>query len=262
MVKKNKNPAKKNLGELFIATPAYGGQVSTGYTLSLLATLNLLRTAGINNCVHMIGNESLISRARNSCASVARSRKSSKLLFIDADMSWDSNMVYRLFQSDKLVVGGSCPKKAFPIDFAFNVLDEDVKYFNGPKDKASIMKWVANSPSNTGKGEMKVKQLGTGFLMIDMRVFERMVEEIPEEVPIYLPPGVINTNEMRDFFPVKVVGDRLMAEDWSFCNNCRKLGIDIHFDVMCLCEHTGTFTWKPDMTNDQSTWIAVNEIKK
>ena len=231
-------------GEVMIATPAYGGQVYTGYVSSLISTLDLLRQADIPYFTYMIGNESLISRARNECASVARDRGAKKLMFIDADQSWDPRQFYRLYVSKLPVVGGGYPKKTFPIDYAFNPLDEDRKYFNGPKNIDDIRSWAAQSPNNIGKGIMRVRHIATGFLMIDMDVFDQMIEKIPERVPEYATFASRCGGRDRDFFPVKVTNDRLMGEDWAFCDNCREIGVDVHLDTMCLCHHTGTFTWR------------------
>jgi hypothetical protein len=54
-----------------IATPAYGGMVHLDYTLSLLE----LRAAGIDFTLVGMGNESLITRARNALLSSFHARR-------------------------------------------------------------------------------------------------------------------------------------------------------------------------------------------
>ena len=59
---------------LMIATPAYGGMVHLDYTLSLLE----LRGAGIDFTLVGMGNESLITRARNALISSFHNAESSR----------------------------------------------------------------------------------------------------------------------------------------------------------------------------------------
>jgi len=244
---KKKKPKKR----LFIATPAFGAQVYTGYTLSLLGTSELLKNNNIPYMVHMIGNESLISRARNECVAVAINENCGKLLFIDADVSWDSRMVLRLLSKNKPVIGGCYPKKAYPEDYAFVCLEDDELFFpEGKRDKPLMENWVRNSRNHIGDGVMKVEKLCTGFLMIDLDVFRRIAQEIPEKAPLYTSNKPIGDRQVRDHFPVRVSNSLYMAEDWSFCENCRSIGIDILLDTACLCGHTGTHTWLPNRRRD------------
>ena len=70
---------------ILIGTPAYGGQVHTDYVKSILP----LQSVGVNFNVAFVGNQSLITRARNEIFSIFVSEKAkgfSHLLFLDADM--------------------------------------------------------------------------------------------------------------------------------------------------------------------------------
>ena len=55
---------KKTLG-VMIATPCYGGQLSEGYLHGLLNTITIASKNKFQCHVNTMGNESLITRARN-----------------------------------------------------------------------------------------------------------------------------------------------------------------------------------------------------
>ena len=66
---------------ILIGTPAYGGQVHTDYVKSILP----LPSVGVNFNVAFVGNQSLITRARNEIFSMFVSNKPkafSHLLFL------------------------------------------------------------------------------------------------------------------------------------------------------------------------------------
>ena len=53
------------MASLLIATPCYGKVVGEGYLQSLLSSIDLLRQNNHQVKVYTLGNESLITRARN-----------------------------------------------------------------------------------------------------------------------------------------------------------------------------------------------------
>ncbi len=57
--------SKKAELSIFIATPAYGSQVYTGYVFSLIKLMQLCQDKGIVLNYYTICNESLIPRGRN-----------------------------------------------------------------------------------------------------------------------------------------------------------------------------------------------------
>ena len=97
---------------ILLATPCYGGQMFRGYMQSVLNLQRLCDSKGIKIDVLTIGNESLITRARNFYVSLMLAKKEyTHLLFVDADISFNPLNVLRMLTSNKDVVAGSYPKK-------------------------------------------------------------------------------------------------------------------------------------------------------
>ena len=52
--------------KILIGTPCYGGMITEGYMISIINLMSRLREMDIPVAIKTIGNESLITRARNS----------------------------------------------------------------------------------------------------------------------------------------------------------------------------------------------------
>lgn len=236
---------------VMIATPCYGGMMSHHYAISLMKTTAELTRQGITYGICAIPNESLISRGRNRCATLALNAKVDKLFFIDADMGWEVEEFLAIYNSDKPVVGGTALMKQLKQFLVYNPLSEHVEEL----EKAG--KLTVNVPHGTleelgimrdafanEKGEMPVKHIGTAFMCIDLKVLEKLKEHVPSYTQFdTVDPTVITQH--WDFFSVGVKNGQYESEDWSFCTNVReKLGYQIHLNTGVICTHTGTHTYK------------------
>src|SRR5258708_6880009 len=96
---------------VLIATPCYAGQITYQYLLSMMKLVPRLLEQNIQYGFLTIPTESLISRGRNRCAQVALEQGVKKLFFIDADMGWEPDDFFKIYESDKSVVGGTAPMK-------------------------------------------------------------------------------------------------------------------------------------------------------
>ena len=66
----------------------------------------------MNFTLETMANESLITRARNNLVAKCMSNKDiSHIMFIDADVGFDVESIYKLIAHDKDIVGGIYPRK-------------------------------------------------------------------------------------------------------------------------------------------------------
>ena len=117
---------------ILIGTPAYGGQVHTDYVKSILP----LPSVGVHFNVAFVGNQSLITRARNEIFSIFVSEKAkafSHLLFLDADMGIDHRHVRKMLDYQLPFIGAAVPLKGFKEtgDLHFNTGKELDQLENG-----------------------------------------------------------------------------------------------------------------------------------
>ena len=243
----------KSSPSVLIATPAYGGMVTTDYVRSLLDTVAVLQHEGINFQVYTLANESLIPRGRNQCAWFSMcfgpdGNPYDKLFFIDADMGWEPEQFKQLLFSDKRIIGGVYPIKQYPIELAANALPRDTDIFDGQvRDVASFKK--LRDRYNDPKHEIEMLHIPTGFMKIDTSVFADLIEG--NHVNSYIGRNW-QTKEnvmMWDFFPIgtSLHPDAKLyeSEDWAFCSLVKKhLDEKIWCNASIITRHTGTHVFK------------------
>ncbi len=100
--------------KVFIGTPCYGGMITADYFKSCLRLVNEAPKHNIQLQFGTIGNESLITRARNTLVQLFMDDPGNytHLLFIDADIGFSEKSVFRMLDLDEEVVAGIYPRKA------------------------------------------------------------------------------------------------------------------------------------------------------
>ena len=97
--------------KVFVGTPCYGGLITTEYFKSCMQLVALAASSKIELQFATIGNESLITRARNTLVQLFMDGDYTHLLFIDADLAFNPESVIRMLEYDKDVVTGIYPRK-------------------------------------------------------------------------------------------------------------------------------------------------------
>ena len=90
--------------KIFIGTPCYGGMITADYFKSCLQLTALAAIKKIELQFGTIGNESLITRARNTLVQLFMDGDYTHLLFIDADIAFNPESVFRMLELDEDVV--------------------------------------------------------------------------------------------------------------------------------------------------------------
>jgi len=259
----NKNPC------VYILTPCYGGMCHVDYLHCLLATMERFRTFGIDLKVEFCKNDSLVSRARNNLVAKAMNNpKTTHIMFIDSDISWDPIDIVKLLLSDKQLVGGIYPLKYY--DWKDLIKDK-----NNPYNSNVIQSWITrknqsqfkdaisdealvqhkllrynvnyiNNTLNIEKNLAEVRHLATGFMMFKRDVIEKMSRAFPSTK--YVDDVQFLSGTENDFafalFDCGVVDDHYMSEDWMFCERWRQMGGKIFIDVSIPLSHSGTETFR------------------
>lgn len=250
---------------LYILTPCYGGMCYTTYTKSLMSTVEKLKQYNIDIHVEFCNSDSLVSRARNNLIAKAMNNpKTTHIMFIDADITWNPEDIIKLLISNKDVCGGVYPLKKYN-------WDRILKSPSGEKDTSTLSDWIDKKENSifknitddksflqhkllsynlnyvSNKIEIKdnmteVRHIATGFMMMKRTVLEKMFKAFPytkytDDI------GFLYKSE-NDFayalFDCGVENDHYLSEDWMFCERWRKLGGSIYVDVTINLIHTGT----------------------
>jgi hypothetical protein len=216
----NLNPEKKRF-KLCIAVPAYNG-VNLTYFLDFLSTAlnNAVPEADLTFCAR--GGDGLVGRVRNNIAAFfLLQTECDALLQIDTDIDFGSFHVRRILwhlMHGKDVVGGLYAAK-------------------DPKATRWVLSELPGELPDPVTGIRKVFEIGTGFLGVNRRVFEKMMKEVPNIT--YLDDAFLDRPMRWNFFPSEVANNRLLSEDYGFCHLAKKCGFDIWADTGCELGHEG-----------------------
>jgi hypothetical protein len=242
-----------NQHSILVATPAYGNTVTVSY---LISVTNLLTAAAKRKLLIQIdayGNDSLITRARNTLvAKFLDLQQHTHLLFIDADIGFNPELVFRMLDFDKDVVGAAYPYKSIDWNqvqhnarnFTDKILERSLRYSLNVADPKHV-------PSENGF--VKVLDIGTGFLLIKRSVFEKIALANPE---LEYKPEDISFKAQSEkpkfwaFFDCSIEPDtrRYLSEDYTFCRRWQKLGGDIWCDITYPLSHTGSYIFEGDIS--------------
>jgi len=235
---------------ILICTPCYGGMCTEGYMMSIVKLMAELSKRNITAAINTIGNESLISRARNSMASGFLRSDFTHLLFIDSDIEFEPDQVLRLLIANKDIACGAYPIKAVNYENISRQVSMNIEKISNPDFIKSFGVEYATHIRNPElvNGWFKTDYAATGFLLVKHNVFERILQENPN-IRYFNQVDGYNANEMFEFFPVGVDPEtrQYLSEDYYFSKLARNAKFDIWCDGKSKLNHIGTSKFQGDL---------------
>ena len=234
---------------IMIATPCFGGVVTQSYMTSVLRLIQAAPAAGFGTTLAMLGYDSLIPRARATLVgSFLDNPAATHLLFIDADIGFEVEQLYRMLAADKDFTAALYPVKALNWD----QMPERCTRGAEPLDQGAL-NYVGTficGPEAKQDGDFATASYaGGGFQLIRRTVIEQMVAAHPQTkftrllaTPTGEPPSE-NLYALFDTFIDQETGEYL-SEDYAFCRRWRDLGGEIWLDRKSRLTHTGVFDYR------------------
>lgn len=237
--------------KLFVAVPCYGGILYNECLLGLLSLQSLCLQKGISIKVFALGNESLITRARNICVSAFLDDPDdyTHLLFIDADIGFRAENVLRLLEYDQEICCGVYGKK----DINWEEVLKGAKEQGMTAERLQAMSLLYNvrfpDPHHVrpDRGFVETADGATGFMLIKRQVFEKMKEAYAELK--YKSDHWVNSQRLQSentylFFDcIKDEDGRYLSEDYTFCKRWRTIGGKIYSDITMPLTHIGAYSF-------------------
>jgi hypothetical protein len=240
---------------LMIATPCYGGMITTAYFQSMLKTVDFLNRSGIAYEIFTKANESLITRARNAFVAEFMGRKEfSHLLFIDADIGFEPELIGKMLNFNKPVTAAAYPTKGINWE---RVRKLAARAKDGQHLRDLSMHYTVNFVDADDKpyrvklsiedGFIKVPLVSTGFLMIRREVFETMRALLPDTSFVNDIPGHDSPHARSNFHTffdtlVHPKSRRYLSEDYAFCYKwVVQCNGEIYLNVEHRLTHYGTY---------------------
>ena len=239
--------------KLFIATPAFGHQVTTNYANSLLKFVSTSHPRlAVSSAVHLQSGMALVTQARNNCVAYFLNSDCTHFLFIDADIGFEPEAIYRLIERDVPLCLTPYPVKGYGKD---NQLQFIVHFPD--KDNVRIDK----------DGFAEIMAGPTGFMMIKREVFEKLAEKYPERKTVnkQLVGNKVETMEKGWYTFFETAQDPengYLGEDIAFCRLWTNIGGKIYADTQTPLTHFGSHAFHGSLNTMFSKQKPIDDKKK
>ncbi len=215
---------------VMIAIPCYGGIVSDKTAKGLFNLGKELRTAGIDHGLLTMANESLVTKARSRIANFfINNTDYERILFIDSDIGFNPEDVFKLLESSKDITCGAYPMKGIPLRYNYNISQPEVV-----------------------EGELlKIDNIGFGFVLIHRKVFEDISIRYRDELKYYpatnnssYPPTEKEFHNSYHYFLELKKDMCYLPEDFSFFERAKNVGYHSWLNTTIRLSHVGSHVYQ------------------
>ena len=212
--------------KIFIAVPAGAGSLTYDCHEAIIRNTHYLRDKGVIIVPYYHPCHIYIDMARNICVDKFLDSDCDEFIFIDSDVGFDDDAIFKLLQYDKDIVAGAYPyrkenqEQEFPVIINFsdnnNCKDEDT-------------------------GLVHATVVPTGFMRVRRRVFEKMIS-LSKDNPENVYKIEKDSNGVYTFFRTGILfpNDNMWyGEDVAFCMWWKAMGGEIFIEPKINFTHTG-----------------------
>jgi hypothetical protein len=249
---------------LVVATPCFGGQVSSIYASSIFQLQRAVHSkSNMNLKVLMRDGDALITRARANLVTIfLNDPAATHFLFVDADIGFTPEQVFRLIECGADMVAGVYPIKRVNWDKAKRVLMSD-----RPQVASAALDYVLEieDPDHVVvvNGFTRVRYAGTGFLMIRRHVLEKMCAhpayaslQFLREHSLDALAGSLNRFALFECMIDPKTGTYL-SEDFAFCKRWTDIGGEIWADLESRLDHVGPSVFHGDVSSQFAAPVSA-----
>lgn len=161
--------------------------------------------------------DTYIEKARNEIVWQAVDKGATHVMMIDSDMVFPPHAVDHLVEQDKDIIGGMYFGRMHPKTMAFHRKGKEVTNVDPSKES----------------GIFEVDFLGTGFMLININVFKKL-----------MPPFFTFTYHPEDYGLPKTNMLQPKGEDIFFCLTAKKAGFKIWLDTTFELGHVGSHIYR------------------
>lgn len=209
---------------IFIAIPAYTGQIHLGTMRSLFTDLLALQARGDEFTVYDECGNALLADGRAVMVAKFLEAGATDLVFVDYDVIWEAGALLRLVDAPVDFVAGIYPQRKDPINYCVQWIPERKQL-----------------PFDPETGLIEVAGVPAGFMRVTREAIEKLIEAYPETE--------FHVETMKD---TKVYGlfeswrDGVMkfGEDYSFCRRWREIGGKVWILPEMTMGHVGNKTFR------------------
>jgi len=240
---------------VFIATPAYGGNVTVDYMTSVVHLVTQLKEVAWQ--LRLTAGESIITVGRNNAVMEFLASGCTHLLFLDADVAFGVETIQGLLAEDVDVALAPYPAK----NLNEEKMQEAVLRRGGLPKLRDGLHYVLHAQPQTvgeafdqGRTFVEIDAGPTGCMLIKRSVFDKLREAYPD-----MHCRINGTNQGRSmqyevwwrFFDTMVDEDgEFLGEDIAFCRRWRAIGGTIWADLGATLSHVGRHAYTGSMMDN------------
>jgi hypothetical protein len=218
---------------IFIALPAYDFKVSLKLAISLARVAQMAPSHGVDIQIGSICGCSVVSRARNLLVRDMIDSECTDLLFIDSDINFEPNAVFRL------LAWTSDPKKGIVAGVP-RVRDVNKTYIADLNYDENMQLTM------DGMGLVRAQRVATAFMMVRRNVFTDMMAAHPEWE--YLDKRCDKV--VPALFDFMLTDEGYIGEDFLFCDRAREIGHEVWIDPTISLGHMGVQEYEGNFGED------------
>jgi len=245
------------------ATPCFGGQVTVAFLRSMLKLQQACARYGIGFEFLEISGAPIVTYARNELVARCLDRPhATHLMFIDADIAFEPEQVFRLLRFGADVTAGVYPRKM--IDWS--KVTRAVQSGRSPEQAALhyVVAWPDKGPLEVRNGFARVRYVGAGFLLMRRQVLTRLCEAYPElryrrQHPEGSESNPYSWGLFETMIDPKIEG--YLSEDAGFCRRWGELGGEIWVDTQSRLAHIGPLAFSGDLASQLEPVKAPDDAK-
>jgi hypothetical protein len=209
--------------KIMLGLPTYDFKISAKLAISLASFCVQAQQHGVDIQICNISGCSVVSRVRNLIASDFLASDCTDLMFIDSDINFDAEDIFRLMAwnidpKKGIVAGIPVARKKGKVYISTLDTDDNEHIF---MDKMGLV---------------RAKRVATAFMMIRRDVFTQLKDAHPEWV--YHDEKKVG-DEMIAFFDFALKDGNYIGEDFLFCDRARELGFEVWIDPTIKLGHMG-----------------------
>lgn len=236
---------------IFVATPVHS-DVSIHY---FQACLEFQKHCLKNDILasFQVMKSSLVTQGRNLCVSSFMESGHSHLLFVDSDIDFQAQSIFKMVAADKDVISVPYPLKQLMWDKAYERISKgSIKNAKDLKFKGLYtypMKVQDEKNIKIKDGVIEVTHSPTGCMLIKREVIEKMIKAYPEKQIIQktvINGELINRPYFYNLFDTEFdpVNKSYLGEDFAFCKRWKDLGGECHALITDRITHVGEHQYR------------------
>ena len=262
--------------KIMVCTPCHS-EVSMHYTQAVLKFQQACWAKKIQVSFTLL-KSSLVTQGRNLCVAEMLSHEDNytHLLFIDSDIDFNAETIFKMLEFDKDIIGVPYPMKILSWDKIWRRHTLKQSAINDANDLAkagfTFPVKVENPNSITvDRGLMELTHAPTGCMLIKREVLEKMIKEYPH-LEIFQPTNINGKEEKKDnmynLFDTlhDPVTKRYFGEDFGFCQRWTDLGGKVYGYIDDYITHVGEYSYcgrfRDDLEQATKPLKAVDDTKK